>query len=73
MHSPFVFDFILNVLNNKNNYQPPIEIEQLRKKLLLDKRIIEIQEMGAGSRIDSSRQRPVKQIARSALKSKQLQ
>jgi predicted O-methyltransferase YrrM len=72
MHSPFVFDFILNVLNNKSNYQPPIEIEQLRKKLLLDKRIIEIQEMGAGSRTDPSGQRPVKQIARSALKSKRL-
>lgn len=72
MHSPFVFDFILNVLNNKNNYQPPNEIEQLRKQLLSDKRIIEVEDFGAGSRINSSRQRSIAQIAKSALKSKRL-
>lgn len=72
MHSPFVFDFILNVLNNKSNYQPPAEIEQLRKQLLSDNRLIEIQEMGAGSRVHSSKQRTVSQIAKSALKSKRL-
>lgn len=72
MHSPFVFDFILNVLNNKSNYQSPQEIEQLRKQLLNDKRVIEIEEMGAGSRTFASKQRSVQQIARSALKSKRL-
>jgi len=72
MHSPFVFDFILNVLNNKNKYQPPQEIEQLRKELLSDKRRIEIKEMGAGSRTSSSNERVVRQIAKSALKSKRL-
>jgi predicted O-methyltransferase YrrM len=72
MHSPFVFDFILNVLNNKSNYRAPAEIEDLRKKLLNDERIIEIEEMGAGSRIHASNQRQVKQIAKSALKSKKL-
>lgn len=72
MHSPFVFDFILNVLNNKSNYQPPPEIEQLRKELLSDKRLIEIQEMGAGSRTHSANERAINQIARSALKSKRL-
>lgn len=72
MHSPFVFDFILNVLNNKNNYRPPKEIEQLRKEILNDKRIIEIEEMGAGSRTSSSNHRAVSQIAKSALKSKRL-
>jgi predicted O-methyltransferase YrrM len=72
MHSPFVFDFILNVLNNKSNYQPPVEIEQLRRQLLSDKRMIELEDLGAGSRINASKQRPVRQIARSALKSKRL-
>lgn len=72
MHSPFVFDFILNVLNNKSNYQAPVAIEQLRKQLLSDKRIIEIEDFGAGSRINSSKQRSVAQIAKSALKSKRL-
>jgi len=72
MHSPFVFDFILNVLNNKSNYRSPAEIEQLRQQLLSDERIVEIEEMGAGSRVNASNQREVKQIARSALKSKKL-
>jgi predicted O-methyltransferase YrrM len=72
MHSPFVFDFIVNVLNNKQNYQPPAELEQLRKQLLKDKRIIPIQELGAGSRTSSVNQRAVSQIAKSALKPKRL-
>jgi predicted O-methyltransferase YrrM len=72
MHSPFVFDFILNVLNNKSNYKAPSEIEQLRKQLFSDKRIIKIEDFGAGSRTNSSNQRSVTQIAKSALKSKRL-
>jgi predicted O-methyltransferase YrrM len=72
MHSPFVFDFILNILNNKAHYLSPQEIEQLRKQLLKDKRVLQIEEMGAGSRTDLSNQRAVGRIARSALKSKKL-
>ncbi len=72
MHSPFVFDFILNMLNNKSNYHSPEEIEQLRKQLLCDKRTIEVEDFGAGSRMNSAKQRAVRQIAKSALKSKRL-
>jgi predicted O-methyltransferase YrrM len=72
MHSPFVFDFILNVLNNKSHYQPPAEIEQLRKQLLKDKSIIEIEEIGAGSRTSTSKHRTVSEIAHAALKTKRL-
>ena len=70
MHSPFVFQFILHVLNNKAGYQPPNEIEDLRKILLHDKRLLPIEDMGAGSRTAATKQRSVKQIAESALKSK---
>lgn len=72
MHSPFVFDFIQNVLNNKSNYQAPKEIEELRQQLLSDQRVITIEDLGAGSRTHSSNQRSVNQIARSTLKSKRL-
>jgi predicted O-methyltransferase YrrM len=72
IHSPFVFDFIVNVLNNKKCYQPPVELEQLRKQLLNDKRIIPMQELGAGSRTSSVNQRAVSHIAKSALKPKRL-
>lgn len=72
MHSPFVFDFILHVLNNKNNYQPPAEIEQLRHQLLSDKRIVVAEDFGAGSRVNSSGKKTVSEVAGSALKSKKL-
>lgn len=72
MHSPFVFDFILNVLNNNNQYQPFQEIELLRHHLLHDNRTVSIEDFGAGSRTNSSKERTVKKIAASALKSKRL-
>ncbi|GAA4730052.1 O-methyltransferase [Flavisolibacter ginsenosidimutans] len=70
MHSPFVFQFILHVLNNKSGYQPPTKIEALRKELLADKRVLQIEDLGAGSRTAVTKQRSVQQIAASALKSK---
>lgn len=70
MHSPFVFQFILHVLNNKSGYQPPKEIEKLRKQLVKDTRTLEIEDMGAGSRVASTKQRSVQQLAESALKPK---
>jgi predicted O-methyltransferase YrrM len=68
MHSPFVFDFILNVLNNGSHYDPPPEIEAQRKKLLKDKRQLQIEDLGAGSRSGTSRQKTVAQIANDAMK-----
>jgi len=70
MHSPFVFQFILHVLNNKSNYIPPKEIEELRNRLLDDKREIEIEDLGAGSRINAKKIRRLQQLARAAVKPK---
>src|SRR5690606_21265334 len=72
MHSPFVFDFILHVLNNKKNYQPPAEIEILRKQLLNDQEEIALIEMGAGSRKGNASIKKVSSIAATALKNKKL-
>jgi predicted O-methyltransferase YrrM len=69
MHSPFVYDFIRNVLNNKSSYTPPPEIEQLRKRLLQDHTVLQVEDLGAGSRI-AAKQKTVKQIARTAVKPK---
>lgn len=68
MHSPFVFDFIQCVLNNRKQYTPPASISRLRKLLCQDERILEIEDMGAGSRSGSSRQKQVKQVAATAVK-----
>jgi predicted O-methyltransferase YrrM len=70
MHSPFVFDFILNVLNNKNEYNSAPEIEKLRRKLLQDDRMLTIEDLGAGSRVQPFKQRTIKSLARTAVKSK---
>jgi predicted O-methyltransferase YrrM len=68
MHSPFVFQFILHVLNNNSNYEVPSSIEVLRRELLADDRILEIEDLGAGSRTTKSKQRTVRQLARTAVK-----
>lgn len=69
MHSPFVFQFILHVLNNQSGYQPPEEIEVARQRLLHDDRLLAIEDFGAGSRIAKRKQRKVSELARHALKS----
>jgi predicted O-methyltransferase YrrM len=70
MHSPFVFDFILNVLNNKAGYHPAGIIENLRSALLKNKSVLELQDLGAGSRVNKRLQKTVAQLARSTVKSK---
>src|SRR3982751_1380018 len=69
MHSPFVFDFILNVLNNASGYHAPIKIETLRQQMLSDKRPINGIDLGAGSRKPDNKKK-VSDIARTALKPK---
>lgn len=68
MHSPFLFDFIEQVLNNKSGYQPPQSIEELRRKLLKNSTLLEIQDLGAGSRISASKKRKVQEVAATAVK-----
>lgn len=70
MHSPFVFDFIQHVLNNKNGYNPPPQLEVLRKQLLRDTTWIATEDLGAGSRIENRSQKTVRQIAKTAVKPK---
>jgi predicted O-methyltransferase YrrM len=68
MHSPFVFAFILDVLNNRPRFVAPPEVEALRRELLHDKTLLTIEDLGAGSRSGASKQRTVAQLARSAVK-----
>ncbi len=68
IHSPFVFDFITNVLSDKKKYLHFDTIEKVRSDLLRDNRIIEVEDFGAGSSVMSSNKRAVKDIARTSLK-----
>lgn len=70
MHSPFVFQFILHVLNNNSGYEAPASVEVLRRELLVDERLLDIEDLGAGSRVATRKQRTVKQLAKTAVKPK---
>ncbi len=70
IHSPFLFDFIRNVLQDKKKYDCYQTIEKLRAELLQNNTLIDIEDHGAGSSVISSNKRIVKDIARSSLKNK---
>ncbi|MGN6531542.1 MAG: O-methyltransferase [Ginsengibacter sp.] len=70
VHSPFVFDFIIHVLNDKKKYNCYAKIESLRKELLANHTSIEVQDFGAGSAVIPFKNRIVKDIAASSLKKK---
>jgi tRNA G46 methylase TrmB len=69
IHSPFVFEFTESVLNDRNLPASWSLIEAQRKKLLQDKRIIQVEDLGAGSSRLTSTQRSIASIADSSLKS----
>jgi predicted O-methyltransferase YrrM len=72
IHSPFVFDFVLNVLNDRVVYPDYAAIEGLRRRLRRDDTLLEIADMGAGSVWKAPRQRSIGDITRRAAKSARL-
>src|SRR5215813_2868858 len=70
IHSPFVFDFISNVLNDRNEYPEYAKVELLRKNLLRDNTSLTVEDYGAGSASSPSNRRSVASIAKRAVKSK---
>ena len=72
VHSPFVFDFITHVLNDKRKFNAYAAIENCRNHLLADNRLLEIEDFGAGSFTGNKKQRTVSGIAKNAAKPKKL-
>lgn len=70
VHSPFVFNFIIHVLNDKKEYECYKKVEPLRLRLLKDNSIIEVEDFGAGSAVIPFKKRKIKAIAKSSLKNK---
>jgi predicted O-methyltransferase YrrM len=76
IHSPFVYDFVRNVLNDDYKYPGYAPIESLRQKLLKDQTILEWEDMGAGGTPNGGsdgivmRRRPIAELARHAAKSR---
>jgi predicted O-methyltransferase YrrM len=68
VHSPFVFDFITQVLNNKNHYYAYDTVEALRGRLKLNKTKINVEDLGAGSVTNANNLRSIASIAANAAK-----
>ena len=68
VHSPFVFEFITRVLNDKRRFYAFDGIEKIRTQLLSNHSTIEIQDFGAGSRVAKTNTRKISDIAKGSLK-----
>lgn len=71
-HSPFVFDFIINVLNDTKEYSDYSIVEKLRSDLLNNETVLSVEDFGAGSVISKTNQRSIRSIAKSAAKPKKV-
>ncbi len=69
-HSPFIFHFITNVLNDKKQYKEYETVETLRKIMIEDETVLNIQDFGAGSSIAKNNRRTIASIANHAAKPK---
>jgi predicted O-methyltransferase YrrM len=68
IHSPFVYDFVRNVLCDRSVDPAFGPIEGLRRRLLKDGSVLEVEDMGAWSVNSTSRVRRVADMARNAAK-----
>ncbi|MBS1747978.1 MAG: class I SAM-dependent methyltransferase [Bacteroidetes bacterium] len=70
VHSPFVFNWIIQVLNDKRSFDCFREIEGMRASVKLNKSEISVPDFGAGSRKNLDNKRKISAIAKSSLKPK---
>ena len=68
VHSPFIFSFIKNVIRNKYSHADLKKIKRLRNKMCQSEKNIKILDYGAGSSINNSKIRKIKDIARNSAK-----
>ena len=68
IHSPYVFDFVTKVLQDKTPYQEYQSWNAWRQSLLNDFTLLPVQEIGAGSRSGKSNIRSVSSLVKTAAK-----
>ncbi len=67
IHSPFVYEFCEDVLDDEDQFYDFRNIENVRKGLLKSTKEIEVTDFGAGSHVNNNKKRKIKDIAKSAL------
>ncbi len=72
VQAPFLFNLLQDVIYQKSRKEDFAEIEKIRKKLLKNNATIEVQDFGAGSRVDKNKTRKIASIARLSLKPKKI-
>src|SRR6185437_10457379 len=72
LHSPFVYHLTDTVIYDFKPKKVYDEIENIRKGLYSDNRIIKITDLGAGSQVNNNLQKKISHIAHNALKSPKL-
>ena len=69
IHSPFVYDLVTKVLNDKTQYPDYEKVEDIRRRAFRDKTVLTIEDYGAGSSSQRNH-RSVSSIAKRAVKAK---
>jgi predicted O-methyltransferase YrrM len=69
-HSPFIYYVINEILNDRHHYEAYDAVEELRKELLIDQRILQVEDFGAGSSSSGKNQRTISSIAMQVAKSR---
>lgn len=66
IHSPFVYDLVTKCFHDTNNYKEYSTLKEYRKSLLENKKTIEVNDFGVGSKIFKSNTRQISKIAKTA-------
>lgn len=68
IHSPFVYELYTKVIRPRDQHPDYDQLRALRKQMLASTEEIEVLDLGAGSRVNRSNKRKVRQIAKNAEK-----
>ncbi len=69
MHSPFLYQLLVHVFDDKKQYYSFGEIEHFRAQLLASNQAIEVRDFGAGSRAGSTKATTIAEVTRRAASS----
>lgn len=70
VHSPFVYNFYIELIKNPNPFNDFEELNKIRTKLLLDETILNVTDLGAGSKKLNSIRRKIKDITKNGIAQK---